>query len=95
MKKLQAALGEAGLLVSSIEASPYAGGGVHVKIDGQFCITNIGWWPNGLMDVEYILLPSEKEVFSHRELRSSDEALSVFVQEVRLGLVRANSANGG
>ena len=92
-ERLRASLNDEGLVVSSLKVSSYSGGGVHVEIDGDACITQIGIWPNGLFDVEYISLPSEKTTFLHRELHSSDEALKLFIQEVRLAINRASHAS--
>jgi hypothetical protein len=94
-QQLKASLSDEGLLVASLKISPYNGGGVHVEIDGDACITQIGIWPNGLFDVEYINLPSEKATTLHRELHSSEEALKLFVQEVRLAINRSSHASSG
>ena len=94
-QRLKASLHEEGLVVSSLKVSPFSGGGVHVEVDGEVCITHIGIWPNGLLDVEYISLPSEKPTIIHRELHSSEEAFLIFLQEVRLTVERASHAKNG
>ncbi len=94
-QRLKTSLNDEGLVVSSLKISPYSGGGVHVEIAGNACITHIGIWPNGLFDVEYISLLSEKTTILHREFHSSDEALEIFIQEVRLAINRASHASSG
>lgn len=66
--QLKAELDKNGLIVSSMELSPHANSAIHVTVDGKFCVTSIGLWPNGLMDVDCISLLSEKETCTHREL---------------------------
>lgn len=72
-----------------MKISPYRGGGVHAEVDGDACITNIGLWPNGLLDVEYISLPAEERTFIHREFQSEDDALNSFIEEVNRAIARS------
>jgi hypothetical protein len=88
-KQLKVGLQAEGLAVPTLRTAPHSGGGVHAEIDGDRCITNIGLWPNGLFDVEYISLPSQERTFIHREFNSENEALRNFIEEVRCAVERA------
>ncbi len=93
--RLEAAVRARGLAAPKLKISPYEGGGVHTEVDGDGCMTNIGLWPNGLFDVEYISLPTEAATFIHREFESEDKALDCFVEEYCRAVERARSANSG
>ena len=94
-RRLEAAVRARRLATPKLKISPYEGGGVHTEVDGDACVTNIGLWPNGLFDVEYISLPTEETTFLHREFESEDEALDCFVKEYHRAVERAQSANNG
>jgi hypothetical protein len=94
-RRLEAAVRARGLAAPKLRISPYEGGGVHTEVDGDACMTNIGLWPNGLFDVEYVSLPTEETTLIHRDFESEDEALDCFVEEYHRAVERAWSATNG
>jgi hypothetical protein len=88
LRELKDSLIREKLVVSSIKISPYQNGSVDVRIDGAKCLTSISIWPNRCFEVLYISLPSAKETITDRELLPTDDAIEVFLHEIRLAIER-------
>jgi hypothetical protein len=63
--------------------------GLHFCVDGPRCLNNIGIWPNGCCDVEYLFVESECGDFQHFEFGSVAEAIEPVLREIRAALERA------
>ena len=64
------------------------GNGASYQIDGENCVSNVSFWPNGYCDVEYI--ESNKEpVVNHFEFNSYKEAIETIKSEIRKAEKRA------
>jgi hypothetical protein len=66
--------------------------GLQMQVDGEHCLTNIGVWPNGCCDVDYLYTESEKGEFRHYEFASLEEALGTVVPEVRAAVKRSRTS---
>jgi hypothetical protein len=88
LRELKDSLIREKLAVSSIKISPHQAGSVDVTINGEKCLTSINIWPNRCFEVSYISLPSEKETITDRELLPTDDAVEVFLHEIRLAIER-------
>ncbi|MCV2422307.1 hypothetical protein [Paucibacter sp. DJ2R-2] len=63
--------------------------GLHFRVDGPRCLSNIGVWPNGCCDVEYFFVESESGDFQHFEFCSVAEAIEPVLREIRAAVERA------
>jgi hypothetical protein len=63
--------------------------GLQLKIDGSRCLTSIGVWPNGLCDVDYLFVATERGEFRHFELADVQSAKATVMLEVALAVERA------
>ncbi|MDT8992374.1 hypothetical protein RQP54_15990 [Curvibacter sp. APW13] len=63
--------------------------GLQFRVDGSKCLSNIGVWPNGCCDVEYLFAEAETGNFLHFEFGSVLEAVEPVVREIRAALERA------
>lgn len=63
--------------------------GLHIRVDGPKCLSNIGVWPNGCCDVEYLFVESESGRFRHFEFASVPEAVEPVLREIRAAVERA------
>ncbi|WP_423678747.1 hypothetical protein [Undibacterium sp. WLHG33] len=72
-----------------LEIRMLAESGLQVRVDGPKCLSNIGVWPNGCCDVEYIFVESESGNFLHFEYGSATDAVEPVVREIRAAVERA------
>lgn len=63
--------------------------GLQVKIDGPRCVTSIGVWANGLCDVDYLFVATERGEFRHFELTDVQSAQATVMRELALAVERA------
>ena len=64
-------------------------GGLHFRVDGPRCLSNIGVWPSGCCDVEYLCVESASGDFQHFEFASVAEAVEPVLREIRAAVERA------
>ncbi len=48
---------------------------LQITVDRAHCLTNIGLWPSGLCDIDYLYVESEKGEFNHYELQNIEDAV--------------------
>ena len=74
---------------SLVQVSNKGESGLQLTIDGQRCLTSIGVWPNGLCDVDFLFVGSERGEFRHFEVADVQSAHATVMRELALAVERA------
>lgn len=64
--------------------------GVSYFVDGKKRISTIAFWPNGLCDVDSVLVETEKPTFKHYEFSSLEEAQATVLKSIKAAIHQAN-----